>query len=114
MQVLGAAIEQADALRAARERIRELEAKEREGQRYQLVEMVPDTGAFAYRLRPAAELDERRDEPVHFLCQPCFDSGIKTVLQRAPSGNAFSCPSVETHRVALPFRVPGTLTFERR
>jgi hypothetical protein len=103
LQVLGIATEQAEALRTARERVGELEAGQREAQRYQLVEVVAGRGIYAYRLRPASELDERRDEPVHFLCQPCFDRGIKSVLQRSLNGNSLVCSGSEAHRLSLSF-----------
>lgn len=65
---------------ALKERIAELESKQREKARYQLAKMGVVGEFFAYKLRPASELTERADEPNHFLCQPCFDADKKSVL----------------------------------
>ena len=80
LHVVQAAGEQAEALRVARERIGELEADQSERLRYQLVNLPDCRAAFGYGLRGAAELLERADEPLHFLCQPCLDSRRKVVL----------------------------------
>jgi hypothetical protein len=101
LEVVGLAASQGEALHVARERIRELEADQRERERYQLVEVVPGRGVFAYRLRPAAELTERADEPVHFLCQPCRAGGITSVLQRSTNGFFLNCSMDGAHRIRI-------------
>lgn len=50
-------------------------------QRYDLAQLGTAGDFFAYRLRPLDELEHGRDEPMHFLCQPCFDAGKKSVLR---------------------------------
>lgn len=101
LEVISATTQQAEALRVARERIGELEADQREKHRYRLVEASPGSGVFAYRLRPAAELGERTDEPVHFVCQPCFDAGRKAVLRLSPNGGLLLCPVSERHTLHI-------------
>lgn len=100
LQVVGTVTELTEALRVARERVHQLEADQRENERYRLVEVIPSRGFFAYRLRPAAELKERSDEPVHFLCQPCFDQGRKMVLRRTPN-NVYQCAHDGHHNFAV-------------
>ena len=80
-QILGAVIEKDGRIQALVERVRELEAQQGERARYKLAKLGTAGEVFAYQLRPAPELVERTDEPTHFLCQPCFDAGKKSVLQ---------------------------------
>ncbi len=80
-QVLSAIIEKDGLVQTLAERVRELEAQQSERARYQLAKLGTVGDVFAYQLRPAAELVERSDEPSHFLCQPCFDGGKKSVLR---------------------------------
>lgn len=51
--------------------------------RYSLFELSPHI--FVYRVNVTPELggavDPRGTEPQHYVCQPCFDKGIKHVLQ---------------------------------
>jgi len=54
------------------EQLRRLKAAAKDREGYVLREMGP--GVFAY-------LSEGRAEPLHYLCQPCFDKGVKSVLQ---------------------------------
>ena len=72
-QVLGTIIEKDGRIQTLAERVRVLEAEQSEKSRYRLAKVGTVGEFFAYQLRPAAELDERSDEPAHFLCQPCFD-----------------------------------------
>jgi len=91
-QVLAAVIDKDATIHRLAERNRDLEAAQREKERYRLARIGVGE-AFAYQLRPAAELTERNDEPTHFVCQPCFDSGRKAVLQL--QGAYASCPVCE-------------------
>lgn len=54
------------------EELRRLKAVAADREGYVLRELAP--GVFAY-------LSEGRPEPQHYLCQPCFDKGVKSVLQ---------------------------------
>ena len=81
-QVLGAIIDKDGAIQTLTQRVRELEAQQSEKARYRLAKVGTLGEFFAYELRPAAELVERSDEPAHFLCQPCFDAGKKSVLRK--------------------------------
>lgn len=89
-QVLAAVIEKDAAIHRLTERNRDLEAAQREKERYRLARVGTIGEAFAYQLRPAAELSERSDEPTHFICQPCFDAGKKAVLNM--QGAYATCP----------------------
>ena len=63
---------------------REMQKAHSERGRYALVAV--SKGAFAYRLKSGIEVESEggpaREEPDHHLCQRCFDSGTKVVLQR--------------------------------
>jgi hypothetical protein len=58
---------------------RELEAKLKERSAYVLHEVKP--GSFCYRFQP----EEGAVEPVHYLCQVCYDKGVKSVLRLVDS-----------------------------
>ncbi|WP_156382463.1 hypothetical protein [Acidovorax sp. Leaf160] len=81
-QILGSVIEKDGRIQALTERVRVLEGEQSEKARYRLAKVGTIGEFFAYQLRPAAELTERADEPTHFLCQPCFDGGKKSVLHK--------------------------------
>ena len=67
----------------AREELRKLQETLSERGRYTLVELAPRQ--LAYRVNVAPQLSGTDDpgpsEPLHYACQPCFDKGIKAVLQ---------------------------------
>lgn len=67
--------ETAERIRQLEQQIVELENWKSEKQRYQL-SAIGSVG-FAYTPKEGME----RGEPMHWLCQPCFDSGHKTALQ---------------------------------
>jgi hypothetical protein len=65
--------------------------------RYTLFEI--GAGKFAYRLKVPgkgeASVMPGADEPMHYLCQPCFDAGRKMVLHLYPDaadGPGAMCP----------------------
>jgi hypothetical protein len=69
---------------------RELEEAARDRERYVLFPIMP--GAFVYRLRDGVE----PSEPVHYVCQTCFDKGVKSVLtlERHSYGATYqTCPA---------------------
>lgn len=74
-------------------RIHELEAAQSERERYGL-DRIGSLDSFAYKLRPPEQLSERKNEPSHFICQPCFDSGKKGVL--AVGRYTAHCPLCKT------------------
>jgi len=59
------------------EELRELRRAAAERDRYSLIEITPRV--FVYRVKP----DCLNGEPLHHLCQPCFDKGTKSVLQES-------------------------------
>jgi len=79
-QVLASVIEKDALIQSLTERCRKLEADQTQKARYQLAKLGTGRQFFAYQLRPAAELLENQGEIPHFLCQPCFDAGKKSVL----------------------------------
>lgn len=94
-EVLAAITSKDASIAALLERVRELENRQNEHARYLLAKVGILGDFFAYGLRPAAELSERADEPAHFICQPCFDAGKKSVLRIA--GATASCSLCNTH-----------------
>lgn len=91
LQVLSSVIEQQRQIPVLEQRIRDLEADRAEKARYVLAKLGSRREFFAYRLRDAAELDERKGETPHALCQPCFEAGKKVVL--AGNGEGYwGCP----------------------
>jgi hypothetical protein len=80
----------------ASEKLRKLEEAARERGRYTLVDL--GNRRFAYRVNiPPQESgagNPSSAEPLHYVCQPCFDKGIKSVLQsrlRAPGLECTTC-----------------------
>lgn len=77
--------------------LRKLKDAANERGRYALFEI--GAGKFAYRLKVGgageAVAVPGADEPMHYLCQPCFDAGRKMVLKLYPnsmSGPGAECP----------------------
>jgi hypothetical protein len=67
------------------EELRKLKEAAHERGRYSLVELAP--GYFAYRVnlipQESGSVEPGSAEPLHYLCQPCYDKGIKAVLNTA-------------------------------
>lgn len=67
-----------------REELRELKETLSQRGRYSLFEI--SSGIFVYRVNinpePSKMSDPLTSEPLHYVCQPCFDKGIKVVLQK--------------------------------
>lgn len=66
------------------EELRKLKEALAERGRYTLFEL--SDRVFVYQMNVVPALGEASDpvgkEPLHYLCQPCFDKGIKSVLQK--------------------------------
>lgn len=92
-ELLAVLVERTGRIAELEEQVRDLKRDQLERHRYELAELGP-RGALAYRLKPAAALSERQSEPPHFVCQPCFDKGVKAVLQfgGAMGIRTFHCP----------------------
>ena len=82
-------------------KIREMEVREGERDRYELHE--PYRGSFVYRLKGTI-----RGEPSHMLCQTCFDTGRKSILQ-GDSSHVYCKPCGAVVQV-LPFRDDSSYT----
>lgn len=61
--------------------------------KYKLREVA--TGKFAY----FAEAIDEPSEPAHYICQPCKDAGIKSILRLTKRGqsNVYICPENGRH-----------------
>ena len=74
------------------EELRKLREAMTERQSYSLFKLP--TGCFVYRVnQPPQESGTAEPfgtEPMHYLCQHCFDKGVKAVLQ--PNGEFLNCP----------------------
>lgn len=63
------------------EELRKLNLAASERARYSLHELSPRI--FVYRMKDTPDSANSKDvEPPHYLCQPCFDKGTKSVLQK--------------------------------
>ena len=89
-----AALMEANAVQ--RDRIRDLERQVEDRARYALHELRP--GAFAYALSPA---HAGVGNPAHYLCQPCYDKGVKSMLRYSEGHDwvhgKWHCPEEARH-----------------
>ena len=79
-------------IRELEDQVRELEKRNRDFSRYDLVEDYP--GTFTLRIKESA----RNGEPVHHLCPSCRDNkSMKSILQTTPkSKQVAQCPGCKT------------------
>lgn len=72
----------------AAEELRKLKEALAEKSRYSLFEIFPRMFAYRVNLPPAESRagEPITSQPLHYLCQGCFDKGIKMVLQASGSG----------------------------
>ena len=74
------------------EKLRKLEEAVNERGRYSTFEITP--GSFVYRVNVAPQQTGTREpsaaEPMHYVCQPCYDNGRKVILGYLVTGDAFS------------------------
>ena len=91
----------ADEIRSLKDAAHELEVKARDREGYALTEVC--TGHYAYQSQPS---QEGANVPLHYLCQPCYDKGIKSVLRhrnfRDQWGIArlvWGCPAEKNHTI---------------
>ncbi len=87
------------AAREAQDEIRVLKAKADERDAYTLAELR--TGAYAYARK---KTDGGNDQEPPYLCQPCYDKGVKSVL-RLSAGNGehgvWRCPCDKDHLISM-------------
>jgi len=84
-------------------RIAQLDAWERERQRYELKEFP--AGTLAYSLKA----DDQAGEPRHHICPACYQEGRKSILQataRHSGGEIVVCPRCETKLKLENFNAP--------
>jgi len=96
LQERNAALVEAHAVQVRR--IAELEQKAMDRESYVLHEAR--RGAFVYAPRPG---HHGADVPPHYLCQPCYDAGVKSMLRYA-EGNEWThgkwqCPAHQAHAI---------------
>ncbi len=79
-------------IRDLEEQVRELEKRNRDFSRYDLVEDYP--GTFTLRIKEVA----RNGEPLHYLCPSCRDNkAVKSILQFQDSKKRLAgCPACKT------------------
>lgn len=67
-----------------REELRELKKTLTQRGRYSLFQISPGIFVYRYDVAPSRSdvLDPFTSEPEHYVCQACFDKGIKIVLQK--------------------------------
>lgn len=73
----------------------ELEAALQERGRYTLVEIAKGNFALQSKVNAVDAGAPVDAEPMHYVCQPCFHSGVKAVLGFNDTGDSFShwaCP----------------------
>lgn len=77
------------------EELRKLKEAASERGRYSLVDI--GNRCFAYRVNVGPQVGGTADpgfsEPVHYICQPCFDKGVKSVLQGRFRAHGLECPT---------------------
>jgi hypothetical protein len=91
-------------------RVAELETWDAEKKRYQLDSLPP--GVFVYTLKPAMA----ESEPMHHICQTCYQRGKKSILQADEHHNGvhhLSCNECGTQLLTGNFRAPR-LEYDQR
>ena len=108
IDAMSAALASAEKAAALESQLRSLEREKadierqlRERIQYALHELVP--GAFVYASKPGMEGNEM---PQHYICQPCFDKGIKSVFRFVRSDvelldSRWVCPEGSGHNISL-------------
>lgn len=82
--------------------LRELKDRQAEIEKYVLKECAH--GCFVYAPKPSTVALEGRTIPRHYLCQNCFDRGIKSVLRLEPdavTGDYLICAENDRHMVRV-------------
>lgn len=72
----------------------QLHRKIEENLKYRLKELT--AGQYAY----FSEANSETGEPAHYLCQPCKDAGVKSILRHLSDtlyGGMYKCPSKKEH-----------------
>jgi hypothetical protein len=96
LQAMQRTLELEQALSEAQREIMKLHAAQEDAQHYELHAL--QSGALVYAYRPHGDGDRT---PAHYLCQPCKDQGVKSVLRLHADGSA-SCPREPAHNIHGP------------
>lgn len=86
-----------DEIRLLKDQAHQAQMKTRDRDGYEIAEVCP--GAHAYKSKPAKE---GASVPLHYLCQPCYDKGVKAMLrfhQTEGWGKEWACPENEAHNI---------------
>lgn len=92
LNTIGKSAELQAALHVAQREKADLQRQIDERSRYTLAKISEDREVFAYVSQPAQEGD---DAPPHYLCQLCYDKGVKAVLQGGDfyGAKTYDCPN---------------------
>lgn len=89
-------MEMLERIRQSEAKCQELETNAAEKAKYELHEFKP--GVFAYKYN-------QNDKPEHYVCQNCFDKGIKSVLRYEGEGEwygaSYNCAENEKHKLSV-------------
>jgi hypothetical protein len=84
----------------------------RERERYALHEVRP--GAFVYTYKPGVDGEQK---PAHYLCQNCYDKGIKSVLRHQPAKRSIDarldCSENPKHAIGMGGALPSEPPVQR-
>lgn len=86
-----------DEIRLLKDQAHNAQVKSREREGYALTEVCP--GHYAYQSQPT---EDGVPVPVHCLCQPCYDKGVKAILRFSEAegwGKEWMCPEVAAHQI---------------
>lgn len=86
-----------DEIRLLKDEAHQSELKTREREGYALTEVCP--GHYAYQSQPS---EEGAAVPLHYLCQLCYDKGVKSVLRFHEAegwGKEWGCAENTTHSI---------------
>lgn len=85
-----------DEIRLLKDQAHQAQMKARDREGYEISEVRP--GAHAYKSKPS---EEGAGVPLHYLCQPCYDKGVKAMLRtvEGPMRKTWwLCPEEVSHK----------------
>lgn len=86
-----------DEIRLLKDQAHQAQMEARDRQRYDIAEVCP--GHYAYK---AQQVEGAAAIPLHYLCQPCYDKGVKAILRFTQAegwGKEWECPENTAHSI---------------